>query len=166
MALAIGNVGKRREAATGGHGGDGHATGGCCEANQKPRSHDTSRKSVGQAHGEGGGGVFACMSHLRRRHPADCVQTAFRVRNHPWPSHSWQPPVAADFLSANQGRSGRFCPTLANRSNRLRFLPHVARLPTGANSCRCTTTATSFKRHMPITRPAVRSTRARSLNRS
>ena len=43
MALAIGNVGKRREAATGGHGGDGHATGGCCEANQKPRSHDTSR---------------------------------------------------------------------------------------------------------------------------
>jgi len=42
-ALAIGNVGKRREAATGGHGGDGHATGGCCEANQRPRSHDTSR---------------------------------------------------------------------------------------------------------------------------
>ena len=43
MALAIGNVGKRREAATGGYGGDGHATGGCYEANQKPRSHDTSR---------------------------------------------------------------------------------------------------------------------------
>jgi hypothetical protein len=30
-ALAIGNVGKQCEAATGGHGVDGHATGGCCE---------------------------------------------------------------------------------------------------------------------------------------
>jgi len=42
-ALAIGNIGKRGEAATGGHGGDGHATGGCSDAHQKPRSHDTSR---------------------------------------------------------------------------------------------------------------------------
>ncbi len=42
-ALAIGNVGKPGEAATGGHGGDGHATEGCCAVNhatQKPRSHD------------------------------------------------------------------------------------------------------------------------------
>ena len=67
------------------------------------------------------------MAHLRWRHPADCVQTAFRVRNHPWPSYSWQPPVAADFLSANQGRSGRFRPTSANRSNRLRFHLPAAR---------------------------------------
>ena len=37
------NVGKQREAATGGHRGDGHGTTGCCDANQKPRSHDTSR---------------------------------------------------------------------------------------------------------------------------
>jgi hypothetical protein len=42
-ALAIGNVGKRRDAATGGHASDGHGTGGCCDAHQKPRSHDTSR---------------------------------------------------------------------------------------------------------------------------
>ncbi len=42
-ALAIGNIGKRGEAATRGHGGDGHATGGCSDAHQKPRSHDTSR---------------------------------------------------------------------------------------------------------------------------
>ena len=44
-ALAIGNVGKRQDATTGGHGGDGHGTEGCCDANpnQKPRSHDTSR---------------------------------------------------------------------------------------------------------------------------
>ena len=44
-SLAIGNVGKRREAVTGGHAAGGRATGGCCDANpnQKPRSHDTSR---------------------------------------------------------------------------------------------------------------------------
>ena len=42
-SLAIGKVGKRQEAATGGHAVDGHATGGCCDARQKPRSHDTSR---------------------------------------------------------------------------------------------------------------------------
>ena len=42
-ALAIGNIGKQREAVTGGHGGGGHATGGCCDTREKPRSHDTSR---------------------------------------------------------------------------------------------------------------------------
>jgi hypothetical protein len=42
-ALAIGNIGKRGQAATCGHGGDGHAAGGCSDAPQKPRSHDTSR---------------------------------------------------------------------------------------------------------------------------
>jgi hypothetical protein len=44
-SLAIGNVGKRQEAVTGGRAAGGRATGGCCDANpnQKPRSHDTSR---------------------------------------------------------------------------------------------------------------------------
>jgi hypothetical protein len=42
-ALAVGNVGKRRAAATGGHADGRHAAEGCCNANQKPRSHDTSR---------------------------------------------------------------------------------------------------------------------------
>ena len=44
-SLAIGNVGKRDEAATGGHARHDHAAGGCCDAThatQKPRSHDTS----------------------------------------------------------------------------------------------------------------------------
>ena len=41
-ALAIGNIGKRCEAGAGEHAGKAHAT-GCCDANQKPRSHDTSR---------------------------------------------------------------------------------------------------------------------------
>ena len=42
-ALAIGNVGKRREAATGGHAGSTHTAEGCCDTQPKPRSHDTSR---------------------------------------------------------------------------------------------------------------------------
>jgi hypothetical protein len=42
-ALAIGNIGKRRQAAAGGHATGGQPTEGCCDANQKPRSHDTSR---------------------------------------------------------------------------------------------------------------------------
>jgi hypothetical protein len=47
-ALAIGNVGKPRDAATGGHAARGHAargdaTGDCCDSCDKPPSHDTSR---------------------------------------------------------------------------------------------------------------------------
>ncbi|MDA0254085.1 MAG: hypothetical protein O3A18_04315, partial [Planctomycetota bacterium] len=42
-ALAIGNIRKRCEAASGGHWGKARVTDGCCDANQKPRSHDTSR---------------------------------------------------------------------------------------------------------------------------
>jgi len=38
MLCVAAMVGKRREAVTG-----GHATGGCSDAHQKPRSHDTSR---------------------------------------------------------------------------------------------------------------------------
>jgi len=42
-ALAIGNVGKRGEAATRGHAGSTHTAEGCCDTQAKPRSHDTSR---------------------------------------------------------------------------------------------------------------------------
>jgi hypothetical protein len=42
-ALAIGNIAKPHDAGAGGHAGDGHATGGCCDTQAKPRSHDTSR---------------------------------------------------------------------------------------------------------------------------
>ena len=41
--MTKGNVGKWGEDLTGGHGNDTHATGGCCDAHHKPRSHDTSR---------------------------------------------------------------------------------------------------------------------------
>jgi hypothetical protein len=59
--LAAGNVGKRRDAATGGHGGDGHGSEGCCDAKQKPRSHDTSRIAWAKLMARVGEGFpFAC----------------------------------------------------------------------------------------------------------
>jgi len=42
-ALAVGNVGKQRDATTGGHADGRHAAEGCCNTHGKPRSHDTSR---------------------------------------------------------------------------------------------------------------------------
>jgi len=42
-ALAVGNIGKQCDAAAGRHEGGGQPTEGCCDANQKPRSHGTSR---------------------------------------------------------------------------------------------------------------------------
>ena len=87
------------------------------------------------------------MPELRRRHPADRIQTVLPVRNHPWPSHCWQPPVASDILSASRGRSGRSSRILANRLNHHRCHPLVDRPPTGASSCRSMTIATSFKPH-------------------
>jgi len=42
-ALAIGNVGKRRDAAAGGHAAGGDTNGDRCDSCDKPRSHDASR---------------------------------------------------------------------------------------------------------------------------
>jgi len=42
-ALAVGNVGKQRDATTGGHVHAGHDGGDCCGTQATPRSHDTSR---------------------------------------------------------------------------------------------------------------------------
>jgi len=148
-ALAIGNVGKRQEAATGGHMDDGRATGGCRDAthaNQKPRSHDTSRIAWAKLLARVGEEFPLECRKLRRLRPADRVQAALRVRNHPWPSHSWQPPLAADILPANQGRSARSCPILAYRSSHHQSRRSVDRPPTGASSCRSMTTAERFRR--------------------
>ena len=41
--MTKGNIGKRREAVAGGRAAGEHAAEGCCNANQKPRSHDTAR---------------------------------------------------------------------------------------------------------------------------
>ena len=72
-------------------------------------------------------------------------EAAARVRNHPWTSHSWQPPVAADILSASRGRSGKSSHILANRLSRHRCRPLAGRPPTGPSSCRSMTIATSCK---------------------
>ena len=42
-ALAVGNVGKQRDATTGDHAHAGHAAGDCCGTHATSRSHDTSR---------------------------------------------------------------------------------------------------------------------------
>jgi hypothetical protein len=42
-ALAVGNVGKQRDATTSGHAEARHAAGDCCGSQATPRSHDTSR---------------------------------------------------------------------------------------------------------------------------
>jgi len=41
-ALAVGSIGKQRDAATIGHTEAGHAEGDCCGPQATPRSHDTS----------------------------------------------------------------------------------------------------------------------------
>ncbi len=78
--LAIGNVGKRRDAATDGHAVGGHAVGGhaargdatgdCCDSRDQPRSHDTSRIARAKLMARVGEEFpFAC-AWVRRRHPA------------------------------------------------------------------------------------------------
>ena len=68
-----GNVGKRRDAAAGGHAGNTHAADGCCDANHatlKPRSHDTSRIAWAKLIPRVGEFPLECRE-LRRRHPAE-----------------------------------------------------------------------------------------------
>jgi hypothetical protein len=68
-ALAIGSIGTRCDAAAGGHAGDGHAAGGCCDANQKPRSHDTSRIAWAKL-----------MARVREEFPLGCPNCGGDIR--------------------------------------------------------------------------------------
>ncbi|MFM7291176.1 MAG: transposase, partial [Planctomycetia bacterium] len=72
-ALAIGNIGKPREATKGGHGNDGHATGGCCDAHQKPRSHrPEARPPTGASSSRpltSATSFKPCPTNARDRHP-------------------------------------------------------------------------------------------------
>jgi hypothetical protein len=101
----------RRTDRRGGQGNDGRATGGCCDVNQKPRAHDTSRKSLGETPGPGGGGVSARVPELRRRHPADCVHHP--AGTGPEDSHTPRRTTRACTGVARSGpahRLGRTCP--------------------------------------------------------
>jgi hypothetical protein len=74
-ALAIGNVGKRRDAATdahavGGHAARGDAPGDCCGSCDQPRSHDTSRIAWVKLMARVGEEFPLECPWVRRRHPA------------------------------------------------------------------------------------------------
>ena len=80
-ALAIGNVGKRREAAAGGHAGTARATEGCCDAtpSHKPRSHDTSRIAWAKLLARAGEEFPLECPWVWRRHSADRVHHGARA---------------------------------------------------------------------------------------
>jgi hypothetical protein len=63
------NVGNRGDATTIGHGGDGHGTGGCCAATQRPRSHDTSRIAW-----------VKLMARVRAEFPLECPNCGGDIR--------------------------------------------------------------------------------------
>jgi hypothetical protein len=64
-AVAIGNIGKQRDSATG-----GHAVEGCCGSQHKPRSHDTSRIAWAKLMARVGE-EFPLQCPAWRRHPID-----------------------------------------------------------------------------------------------
>ncbi len=124
-ALAIGNIGKRAQATTGGEavGGavGGQPTEGCCDANQKPGSHDTSRIAWAKL-----------MARAGEEFPLECPSCGGDIR------------LIA--LHQSQGPSARFSHISANRWNHHRCRPLVAHPPTGASSSRRMTTAKRFRR--------------------
>ena len=117
-ALPIGNVGKRRDAATGGHavGGhaaDGDATGDCCDSCDKLPSHDTSRRQRPNS--------WPGWARSFRSSALGCGGDIRLIALHP-----------------SRGRSGRSSRIWANRSSRRPSRRPVARPPTGESSSRST----------------------------
>ena len=146
-ALAIGNIGKRQEAVTGGHASDGRGTAGSCNATCARKAAVARHVTdfLGETPGAGGWGVSARVPELRRRHPAKRVTPGLPVRNYPWPSNLWQPPVATDIRSASRGQSGKSSHTRESRSSRLRGFRLAGRTPSWASLCKCTTIARSSR---------------------
>jgi hypothetical protein len=124
-ALAIGNIGKQREAMNGGHGNDGRATGGFCDANpnQKPRSHDTSRIAWAKLMARGG-----------EEFPLVC------------PACGGGDIRLIAFIT-EPGPIRKSSPTSANRSRPRQCRPPGGRPLTGPNPCKSTTTGTSCRPH-------------------
>ena len=138
-ALAIGNIAKPHDAVAGGHAGDGHATGGCCDTQARPRSHDTSRIAWAKL-----------MARVGEEFPLECPSVR---RRHPAQRDGRQEPAHFEPEVRKRRRPGWLRPrevspshTSANRSSRRPSRRPGARPPTGASSCRSMTTATSFKR--------------------
>ena len=126
-----GNVGKQRDAVTGGHGGDSHGSEDCCNAKQQPRSHDTSRIAWAKLMARVGEGFRS--SARRAAATSASEETAGRSR------------LTRSERFASGRRPGWLRPpevspsrTWANHSNRLRCHPPEARPPTGASSRKST----------------------------
>ena len=88
-----------------GHTSGEHATGGCYNAThvtQKPRSHDTSRTSVGETHGPGGGEEFPLeCPWVWWRYPAHCLHHGAGAD----PEDSHAPRRASDARRRSPGNS-------------------------------------------------------------
>jgi len=67
--LPKGNIGKRRDAATGGQAVGGHAAEGCCITHAKPRSHDTSRIALAKL-----------MARVGEEFPLECPSCGGAIR--------------------------------------------------------------------------------------
>ena len=137
-ALAIGNIRKRREAAAGGHGGKARVTEGCRNANQKPRSHDTSRIARAKL-----------MAQVGKEFPLECPACggdirliAFRLLSEcetiPGLRTLGNLRLLRSSCPRTRGRSERSSRTWASSSNRRPSRQLVARPPTGASSSRFT----------------------------
>jgi len=147
-ALAVGNVGKRRDAATGGHAHAGHDD--CCGTHATPRSHDTSRIAWAKL-----------MARAGEEFPLQCPACGGDIRLislHPSRGRGRRPAGAGSLRTggsqAGKGHDGFACV----KQHRRRSRPLAGRPPTGASSCRRMTTATSFNRH-PTSCPRSTSTR-------
>jgi hypothetical protein len=148
--MTKGNIGKRREAVTGGHAAGGHATGGCGGANpnQKPRSHDTSRIAWAKL-----------MARVGEEFPLECPNCggdirliAFRLFYQCETIPGLRTVGNLRLLRTSCPRSGADPENLhaswRTARSRHRCRPLVARASTGVNSCRSMTIATSFKRRI------------------
>jgi hypothetical protein len=136
-ALAIGNVGKRRDAATDGHAVGGHAAGGdatadCCDSCDKPPSHDTARIAWAKL-----------MARVGEEFPFACPGCGGDIRLRG--DGRQEPAHFANRRFASGRRPGWLRPRevipwriSANRSNHRPSRRPVARRPTGESSCRST----------------------------
>ena len=89
-ALALGNAGKSAGKTTCSRGQAGQLAIDADTQSQK-RSHDTSRIAWAKLLARIAEEFPVVCPTLWRRYPPHLLQAATRVRNLPWPSHSWQP---------------------------------------------------------------------------